>query len=283
MRYIDITQLKSIDTEVQELEIFPESWSNRKSFSLYENQPRPCSALFFICTDICSVFCSKNAAQITARKGDVVYIPKGICYHTLVDADTKAHTDTYTVNFRLFDKQNEEVSLSQSITILANRQDALFTLHAGNLSEAVHHSQRNHLRVKAEFYALMDAVASSATDSYAAYYPIRDGAEALRSQWNENIKIEEYAAMCGVSSAYFYQCFRQWSGKTPVEYRNMLRLSNAETMLRLTDMHIAYIAHTVGFEDSFYFCRVFTRQYGMSPQKYRQQFHSARSQAVPKE
>jgi iron complex transport system substrate-binding protein len=63
--------------------------------------------------------------------------------------------------------------------------------------------------------------------------------------------------------------FRAWSGQSPIEYRNTLRLSQAEAMLRNTDMQIKEIAETVGFEDSFYFSRVFAQYFGVSPKKYR--------------
>ena len=79
----------------------------------------------------------------------------------------------------------------------------------------------------------------------------------------------KYAALCGISIAYFYRCFRKWSGKSPVEYRNLLRLSNAEAMLRNSDMRMGEIASLIGFDDPFYFCRVFAKQYGMSPRAYR--------------
>ena len=52
-------------------------------------------------------------------------------------------------------------------------------------------------------------------------------------EWNQNEKIEKYALLSEVSITYFYRCFRGWSGKSPVEYRNMLRLSNAESLCEI--------------------------------------------------
>ena len=95
--------------------------------------------------------------------------------------------------------------------------------------------------------------------------------EVFCDEWNQNEKIEKYAKMCGISVTYFYRCFRKWSGISPVEYRNRLRLSNAQSLLRCTDMQIKEIADTVGFEDPFYFCRVFSESFGLSPQAYRKQ------------
>ncbi|MBR2337229.1 MAG: helix-turn-helix transcriptional regulator, partial [Clostridia bacterium] len=91
-------------------------------------------------------------------------------------------------------------------------------------------------------------------------------------EWNKNERIEKYADICGISAAHFYNCFRESFGKSPVEYRNSLRLSNAETMLKSTDMRIGEIAQAVGYEDPFYFCRVFTKKNGLSPKKYREKF-----------
>jgi AraC-like DNA-binding protein len=116
---------------------------------------------------------------------------------------------------------------------------------------------------------LLDLMAESSTQSNDAYYPIRKGIDALGEEWNKNERIEKYADLCGVSATYFYRCFRRWSGKSPVEYRNTLRLSNAESLLRCTDMRIGEISELVGFEDPFYFCRLFRERFGASPQGYR--------------
>ena len=123
--------------------------------------------------------------------------------------------------------------------------------------------------MRALVYRILDILAATDPQNDAVYYPIRVGVEALKNEWNQNKPIAEYAALSGVSETYFYRCFRRFSGKSPIEYRNTLRLSNAETMLRKTDMKIAEISETVGFEDPFYFCRIFSKTFGVSPQKYR--------------
>jgi AraC-like DNA-binding protein len=86
---------------------------------------------------------------------------------------------------------------------------------------------------------------------------------------NKNEKIEKYAQLCSVSETYFYRCFKKWSGSSPIEYRNMLRLANAESLLRCTDMKIKEISKTVGLDDEFYFCRIFSENFGSSPKAYR--------------
>ena len=273
MKIIPLTQLSKYDIHVRDLQVFPENWTKAYNYTRYQNAPRPTSGLFIVCTDIHATYYEKGRPAVHATKGDVVYIPQGVHYHAEVLDGEKDLIDTYTVNFHLLDHQDEPLLLSRHIQILTSRQDDLFSIRAAALSCAFHQAPpQNKLRIKSTLYHLLEAIAVTAEETDAIYYPIRIGAEALRNQWNENRKIEEYAALCGVGTAYFYRCFRRWCGKSPIQYRNEIRLSNAETMLRYTDNPVSEIARTVGFTDAFYFCRLFRKTYGLSPRMYRNAF-----------
>ena len=278
MRELSLSALRTEELRFGEIEVFPESWAKRRAFTLYKETPRPTSALFLLSSSVTASFISENGASVTARRGDVVYIPEGTQYHVRIGGTSSGSPDTYTVNFRLFDVAGEPLSLGNRITVLAHTDDDGPSLRAAALDRAIRLTdalgRQNRIRVSAAFYSLLDAVLSAAAEEAGSYYPIRVGVEALRSEWNMNERIGKYAELCGVSSAYFYRSFREWSGKSPVEYRNLLRLSNAETMLRYTDMRVSEISEYIGFDDPFYFCRVFAKHYGSSPQKYRKAFRS---------
>lgn len=272
MRLIDIATLTETDIHFDSPEVFPETWAKRHAFSLYKELPRPTSALFLIVSELTAVFTEASGVSVTAHRGDIVYIPQGVRYHVRIPCGGEGTTDTYTVNFNLLDREGERLLLSKKIMILSHTRDNTAELHAAALCRALRSvgaERRNLLRIRAEFYALIDAALSSASTDTDRYYPIRIGAEALRAEWNQNERMEKYAALCGISNAYFYRCFRAWSGKSPVEYRNLLRLNAAEAMLRETDMRVSDISEAVGYEDPFYFCRIFSRHYGSSPQNYR--------------
>lgn len=68
--------------------------------------------------------------------------------------------------------------------------------------------------------------------------------------------------------------FRQDTGLTPTAYLTKVRLSHAAHLLQSITTpaySIREIASLSGFYDSEYFCRVFHREYGLSPRAYRQQ------------
>jgi len=276
MRILSIDRIRYENVDFEIADIFPESWTQRREFSLYKNRGRPCSALFFVCTEIEVSFFAVGESEVVAHRGDVVFIPQGSCYHVRVRGNAGGGIDSYTVNFRLFDKVGEDILFSNAIAVLTSRQDNLPDVHLKTLFDTFYRvesidgvASRNFARIRGEFFLLLDLLAESASQCGDYYYPVRRGIEAFCREWNLNEKIEKYAQLSGVSETYFYRCFRRWSGSSPVEYRNLLRLSNAESMLRCTDMKIGEISETVGFEDPFYFCRIFAKKYGTSPQKYR--------------
>ena len=268
MRILPLAELAKEQIHFDTPEVFPEVWTTRKSFALYKSTPRPCSALFYVKREIRAHFYPQAGERITARKGDVVYIPEGSLYHVQIEGGVAGGIDTYTINHTLRDEWGEKVLLANGITLLCERTEGALDMHFQKLSEAVHHAAGN-LRICSCTYGLLDALVTAADGESNAYYAIRAGVERLREEWFRNEKIEVYAALCGMSNAYFYRLFRAWSGQSPIEYRNTLRLSQAEAMLRNTDMQIKEIAETVGFEDSFYFSRVFAQYFGVSPKKYR--------------
>lgn len=278
MKAVSISTLCHMDFDFEIFDIFPANWIQRKEFFLYKQKERPFSALFFVKTDIEVSFFPSESPTVSAKKGDIVFIPCGCRYSVRVEGNTGEKIDTYTINFDLRDEEKNLLTLSDHISILANRQDALWDVRLKNLADTFYRIEhrdgmkaRNFAKIKGDFFLLLNEIANATAQDNEFYYPIRKGMEVFCEEWNQNEKIEKYAKLCGISVTYFYRCFRKWAGSSPVEYRNRLRLSNAQSLLRCTDMQIKEISDTVGFEDPFYFCRIFSQSFGMSPQAYRKQ------------
>ncbi len=81
--------------------------------------------------------------------------------------------------------------------------------------------------------------------------------------------LESYARRYGLSVSRFSELFRKHCGKSPMAYLTELRMQQACTLLDRTDLRIKEIAETLGYNEPFYFSRVFQKQTGMSPRKYR--------------
>jgi AraC-like DNA-binding protein len=87
-----------------------------------------------------------------------------------------------------------------------------------------------------------------------------------------HVSIHELAAIAGMSHAYFTQQFRKLTGQSPRSYFNQQKIAKACEYLAGTDTKVENIAHLVGYEDPFYFCRLFKRITQRTPTMYRQSF-----------
>ena len=76
----------------------------------------------------------------------------------------------------------------------------------------------------------------------------------------------------GISEKYLYQFMKEQTGYTYAAYVEKLRLGRAEELLRETDLSNTVIAEQAGFGSANTFYRVFSKNKGVSPGKYRENF-----------
>ncbi|WP_226667892.1 helix-turn-helix domain-containing protein [Metabacillus litoralis] len=82
----------------------------------------------------------------------------------------------------------------------------------------------------------------------------------LSENFQKQITITEAATYCNLSPNYFCYVFKKTTGKTFVEYVNMLRVHEADRLLREGSNSISEVAYQVGYSNLTYFGRVF-KQY----------------------
>lgn len=91
---------------------------------------------------------------------------------------------------------------------------------------------------------------------------------------NEELTREEVCrAMC-TNRTTFSNKLKQAYDKTFSEYLRDLRLQEAARLLRETDMPVDQVAFSVGLKSASGFYRNFLLSYGMTPNQYRQKYHS---------
>ena len=75
-----------------------------------------------------------------------------------------------------------------------------------------------------------------------------------------------------ISPYYLSHVFKQMSGYSPVQYLLRRRIGEAQTLLITTDLPITRIAEMVGYDTQSYFNLQFTKNVGMPPNKFRQNY-----------
>lgn len=94
----------------------------------------------------------------------------------------------------------------------------------------------------------------------------------LQEHSHRALSLTEVAQACHVSESWLYHTFPEHSGFTPLGFIIHLRLQEACRALATTERKLEDIAASVGYEDSFYFSRLFKKHLGLSPSGYRREY-----------
>lgn len=94
----------------------------------------------------------------------------------------------------------------------------------------------------------------------------------LGQRLHQRTTLHDLAAHVGFSPQHLNRVFRRVLGVTPLQYLTRMRLEQAAAMLVEGGHTVAAVARTFGYDDPYYFSRLFKRQFGRSPANYRAVF-----------
>lgn len=118
---------------------------------------------------------------------------------------------------------------------------------------------------------LLSSQIQTASRSQALFDAIR---EYIDTHFAEPLTRESVAQAFYISPNYLSHLFQKSGIMGFNEYLNHTRLEHARRLLKGYDMKVKEIAHSCGFVDSNYFCRLFRKNTDRSPSEYRRQYHS---------
>lgn len=93
--------------------------------------------------------------------------------------------------------------------------------------------------------------------------------EHIDAHLDESIRLADLARVAGLSRMHFAAQFRAATGYRPHDYLLYQRIESAKAKLSSTDMPLAEIALTVGFQAQAHFSTVFKRLTGETPARWR--------------
>lgn len=91
----------------------------------------------------------------------------------------------------------------------------------------------------------------------------------IRNHYTEDIQLTTLATKYSVSIARLSTDIKKKIGMTFSDYITQLRIQRAKELLSDESMSVGEIAEIVGYNDYFYFIKVFKKVQGISPSKYR--------------
>ena len=91
----------------------------------------------------------------------------------------------------------------------------------------------------------------------------------IEHNFQNDISVEDIAAVCGLNRSYFGKIFKEAIAKTPQEFLLQYRMVKATELLKLTQLSIGDISSAVGYANQLHFSRAFKKIYGVSPREWR--------------
>jgi AraC-like DNA-binding protein len=105
--------------------------------------------------------------------------------------------------------------------------------------------------------------------SHAIAHDLTKSIEFMLANVARSLTLQELSRHAGLSPTRYSVLFREQTGSSPVEHHIRLRMQAACHYLDTTGLSVKQVAAKLGYDDPYYFSRIFQKILGCSPLAYR--------------
>jgi AraC-like DNA-binding protein/quercetin dioxygenase-like cupin family protein len=98
---------------------------------------------------------------------------------------------------------------------------------------------------------------------------IFDSMAFMRANLEKSLPLEALAGQVHMSVPHYCALFKRLTNTSPILFLIRLKMQQACELLTTTGLAVDAVGQAVGYEDQFYFCRVFKKTIGLAPSAYR--------------
>ncbi len=198
--------------------------------------------------------------DLCAGAGDLIFVPKGSIYTGIYSED---NTKIKIVQFELISGDLPDY-LSAPVKIdlpcACELIDAFF-------QPTENHTSYHPFYYLSCLYGLLWRIDETCAKIPPKYKKLQPALSEVGERPYENQTVSYYAELCGMSEANFRRLFREYTGMSPIEYRNDIRLTHAKNKLQSGEYNVSETAYETGFTNLSFFIRLYKKKYGYTPKK----------------
>ncbi|MHA6482515.1 ABC transporter substrate-binding protein [Paenibacillus sp. strain BS8-2] len=236
-------------------------------------------ASFFLFVERGSMIIALNGKLQSTERFQIIHGGKGVCFDLVLASED-------SVYYLLFYKANlPENAGAEAHRILERVQpfqvryhvqakQAISMLEDVRIMEQL--SKRSGaaglLRMKMMFYRFVNEVLTELSEQRTLDIqsgPIELAMTYIHEHYADAITVEMLAQKLGISAGHLSRLFKGATGTSVIDYVIQTRIGHAKSRLRNSAAGLQEIAASVGYDDVYYFGRVFKKMSGMSPLVYR--------------
>lgn len=271
MKTISFNDLYNTEFFISEVMAKPHFWATRGNLYNCIGKPKISHTLLWL-KNCSAVITDKSGKTLQAEQNQLLYTAKGSEYLVEFKDTDPSREDTIVIHFQMTDNKGEDIIASDEPVICIKNVDSTLSLAITTISNEYKNNMVCLPVLHAELYKILGIICKKekkhiARDKYAC---IRTGIELLEQ--DSDLSISEIAAKCGVSECYFRRLFTQYSGESPMSFRQHYRIERAKQLLLSDEQYtIGEIAQELNFLDIYHFSKTFKKYCGISPNKFLQQ------------
>lgn len=269
---MDFSMLPFAEFDFEIISVIKQTWDEDRGWTEFMYTPRNSSALLMVVSDTTVRYTDNSGDTFTADNGDIIYCPFGGKY--IFDVISSAESDrfgkvkTLCVNFNMVRPDKKIITLSRKPIKVVDFKSAQLENDFFDISK---YALKPMIR-KYKLCKIMKTVIDIYSNDSENVSLLRQAVQYIEEHYAENFKMSFLAEKFNLSESYFRKLFKDFTGLSPVEYRNGLRVEHAKELLSRNAVSVSEVARAVGIEDQFYFSRIFKESEGISPLRYKKSF-----------
>lgn len=103
---------------------------------------------------------------------------------------------------------------------------------------------------------------------YSASLKVENIIKYMNENINNKLTLTELSEIVQLSPTYLSRIFKETTGYSLIEYFNKMKIDKSKEMIIEGDKKIKEISRLLGFNDEFYFSRIFKKYEGVSPSEF---------------
>jgi len=264
MRRVNFQMLKSIDYSIRQIDVTTWYWQDQE-YSETPKTGRSTNGLLFLVNGYREYYADRRVVA-TSEADTLTFTPIGQCHSTRAFSQ-EGNSYGYTFRFRMYDETGEELCVWEPYAkVKDSASHELYSLcqKLGNVERSKH---ENPSTVRACVYALFSHLCEHDTQEQRLCGNFPDIMPAVRQMHafpERHISLQEMCALCGMGETLFRRRFEEFSGVTPVQYRNELLCQKAEQLYCSRQGTLNQIAEQLELCDAGYLCRLYRKYRGKS-------------------
>ncbi len=209
--------------------------------------------------------------------GEIAFVPKGVFHNTtneskrdveriLLEFDDEFAGKNYKQYIRAL-SQNKHVIFPASE--ISKIEDILNKIAEESLKKNFDYKEMQKLYLR-ELLILISRcrLKDSKSKSASSFELIENMMKYISENPCADLSLESLSQKYSISPNHLSKQFKKISGLPLSEYINISRISEAEKLLKKSNLPITRVATECGFNDSNYFAAVFKKYKGITPKKY---------------